>query len=264
MKGYVNGIGMMAPGLSSWASAREVLKDDTSYKIGTLGELTTDLLQANERRRTTKLIKLALNVAQQAAGENFDKTCEYHAVFSASDGDHEVIDRICMALALPEHPVSPTNFHNSVHNAAAGYWAIAANAVLGSISISACDESFSAGLLEAMAIVEVKKNTVLLVSYDYPPCQPLSKLRDVKNAFAVAMIISPEETPDSVAVLEIELADSNAYTRSRNPELEALRADNPAARSIPLLILLARNIAGDISLPAVQNRSLDVSVRPCQ
>ena len=37
----------------------------------------------------------------------------------------QVIHEICEALATDEREVSPTRFHNSVHNASAGYWGIA-------------------------------------------------------------------------------------------------------------------------------------------
>ena len=46
--------------------------------------------------------------------------------------------------------VSPTRFHNSVHNAAAGYWTIGAGAMQPATAISAFDASFAQGLLEAM------------------------------------------------------------------------------------------------------------------
>ena len=49
-------------------------------------------------------------------------------VFASGDADGENLHHILESLATPEHEVSPTRFHNSVHNAAAGYWNIATGA----------------------------------------------------------------------------------------------------------------------------------------
>src|SRR5690606_40428753 len=68
------------------------------------------------------------------------------AVFASSGGDYPIIDQICKALCEPERLVSPTQFHNSVHNSAAGYWSIATGSRAPSTSISAFDDTFAAGL----------------------------------------------------------------------------------------------------------------------
>jgi hypothetical protein len=45
--------------------------------------------------------------------------------------------------------LSPTRFHHSVHNAASGYWAMASHSMAASTALSAFQNSFAAGLLEA-------------------------------------------------------------------------------------------------------------------
>ena len=47
----------------------------------------------------------------------------------------------------PNGTISPTQFHNSVHNAAAGYWHIAAGSAAPSLSVGGHDGAFAAGLL---------------------------------------------------------------------------------------------------------------------
>ena len=66
----------------------------------------------------------------------------------SSDGDGEIVHRLCTALASPAAEVSPTDFHNSVHNAATGYWSIGAHSSAPSTALCAYDGSFAAGLLE--------------------------------------------------------------------------------------------------------------------
>ena len=264
MHAYINGLGLLGPGLDGWEKAKHFLTGSDAYIANAMEKITINILQPNERRRTTALIKLALKVSREAVGDKFDNASDYISVFSASDGDHAVIDNICMAISTPEHQVSPTNFHNSVHNAPGGYWAIAAGATLSSTSIAACDESFSAGLIESVSIVDVEKMPVLFVAYDFPPTLPISALREVKNAFAVAMILRPEKTTDAIASVSLTLNEKCEFSQCADSKLEALRLDNPAARSMPLLALLAANNKGEVCLPAVQNRCLQVQVTPCR
>ena len=46
-------------------------------------------------------------------------------VFTSSGGDGDNCHAICETLATTDRLISPTRFHNSVHNAPAGYWSIA-------------------------------------------------------------------------------------------------------------------------------------------
>ena len=90
-----------------------------------------------------------------------------YTVFASSGGDSEVLDKICTALTLPDRPVSPTQFHHSVHNTPAGYWSIATGCTQPSLSLSAYDSSFSAGLLEAAALAWAEAVRVLSLIHIY-------------------------------------------------------------------------------------------------
>ena len=89
-----------------------------------------------------------------------------------------------------ERLISPTRFHNSVHNAAAGYWSIAYGCTEASTSLCAGDASFGAGLLEALAQLAAVAPAVLLLAYDadYPP--PLHAKRPIADAFGVALLLT--------------------------------------------------------------------------
>ena len=50
-------------------------------------------------------------------------------VFSASGADGHNCHALCEQLATDDRQLSPTRFHNSVHNAAAGYWSVATGAM---------------------------------------------------------------------------------------------------------------------------------------
>ena len=163
----VAGIGMVAPGIENWAQGRERLLAGDPYDLATpLPKLASEILPANERRRITTHIKLALQCAQDAIAGGTLAPTDVATVFASSGGDLEIVDKIITSLGQPGKPISPTQFHNSVLNAAAGYWSIATHSHAASTSLSAHDASFAAGLLEAATQVEVEGHPVLLVASD--------------------------------------------------------------------------------------------------
>ncbi len=127
-----------------------------------------------------------------------------YTVFASSGGDSEVLDKICTALTLPDRPVSPTQFHHSVHNTPAGYWSIATGCTQPSLSLSAYDSSFSAGLLEAAALAWAEAVRVLLIAYDLPLPFPLSERRRIVAPFAVALLLNPDRPNARRAVAAID------------------------------------------------------------
>ena len=257
---YIDAISLIAAGLTDWQQSQPILSGKQEYVAEALAQFSPTILPANERRRTTPLIKLALHAAEQCLDSNLEAAENYATVFASSDGDHQIIDKICRALTLPEHPVSPTHFHNSVHNAPAGYWAIAAKAQHSSNSLSACDETFAAGLIEAASFVQVEQQPVLFVAYDYPAPEPLNSARPLSSAFAVAMRLSAVREPSSIAELVLTLEQSQNYTQCNDPALEALRVGNPAARSLPLLQTIAMRKEQTIALPHLQSTALTIKV----
>jgi len=142
---YVNGISVVASGMEELNKSYEILKGSVDWSPVELSKMMPSALPANEARRTTTVIRLALKVI-----ESIEYSSQTSVVFASSEGDLDITDKICKALATEEKMVSPTLFHNSVHNAPAGYFSIAADMKTPSVSLSAGDNTFSAGLLEAV------------------------------------------------------------------------------------------------------------------
>ncbi len=256
---HVDALGLAGPGLASWPDGVKVLADESAYRIGESPQCTSDLLPANERRRVSSTVRLALKVAEEAMAQSsldIDGVC---SVFATRDADTETIDGICIALTQPGRPVSPTRFHNSVHNAAAGYWAIAARSRMPSTTVCAYHASFVAGMLEASAQLQVEARPVLLVAYDYPPPEHLAASVGVFPPFAVAMVLSPDATPQSTR-LHIETVSGQPVQRMGCEDLEQLRVSNPAACALPLLRALATGAPGRVILPHVNGLQLAVDV----
>lgn len=260
---YLNGIGLLAPGLVGWRDSIPVLSGRVAYQPAPLPPLSPTLLPANERRRTTALIRLALQAASEAVADADITTRDGWPLFASSGGDMAIIDRLCRALWTPERPMSPTDFHNSVHNAPAGYWAIAIGCQHPSLSLSAYDASFSAGLLEALTLCATEAVEVLLVAYDHPAPDPLAGKRPLSAPFAVALRLSRQTGPHRLACLHAALSHSAEVDRLNDPALEQLRQGNPAARSLPLLQRLAAgDDDGQVILPYLEPHTLTLWIEP--
>lgn len=252
----VSGVGVAGPGLDDWASARAVLRGEAQWHEADTVIRPPDVLDARERRRTSPAMRLALNVALAACRDGGVDPAGVSTVFSSAVGSGNVTDRILRALATPMKQVSPTDFHNSVHNAAAGYWSIGADNHAPSISVAAGDYGFAAGLLRALAQVSVTGDDVLYVCYEHPFCEPLNSKRPFGPAMGLAMILKPganvRATPGPAA----------EPTRPVTPGLDRLATTSPAARGLALLEPLARNEETELDLSIGPGQTLHIEVKP--
>lgn len=266
---YINAIAVLGPGLSDWATGAPVLRGEAEYVYAEPAKFNASILSPNERRRTTPLIRIALQTAEQAmvmasANGVLGETgaSQVACVFASSDGDAEIIDKICSTLTLPDQPVSPTQFHNSVHNAPAGYWAIAMQSRQPSSSISAGHYSFAAGLTEAASFALVTEIPILLVAYDLPAPFPLNELTGVTEPFACALLVSATKADNSLCQCRLSVSDAPVNPCS-SAVIESLRMSNPAARSLTMLEAIATGVANTVYLPYGEQHSLCAEVIPC-
>lgn len=261
MKLLVESVAILAPGLTGWADGRAVLAGEKTYEASPLAPPVADLLPAVERRRTGSMVKLALAVGHQAltsAGRPVDSVA---TVFVSSGGDGDVINDICITLAGSDRQVSPTRFHNSVHNAPSGYWGIATHSHHPSTSLCGYDWSFAIGLMEAAAQVQVDRQEVLLVAYDAPYPEPIGRVRRVVEPFGAALLFTRDRTDRTMAELEVKMdARPQEISRMNDVALERLRTGNPCARALPLLAALAGAQRQQVTLERDAGQTLSVCV----
>ncbi len=267
MQLYINGIGLFAPGLAGWQNSRDVFTGSSAYDSQITPKLTGEFLPPTERRRAGKCVKLSLEVAHEAIAQSGTLAQDAATVFASSGGDTEVIHQICETLASSDRMISPMRFHNSVHNAAAGYWSIATGSHQPSTSLSYCNDTFSAGLLEAAAQAIAEQTPVLLVVYDMPYPEPIHSVRPICAEFGTAMLICPVKSASSLVQLSIHITQQDntpLSTMKHAPDLEILRNSNPAARALPLLQAIAENAPASIVFKHVGNSQLHVALTPCR
>lgn len=256
----VKAVGIAAPGLTGWAASAPVLAGTAPLVVAAETPYAPALLPPNERRRATASVKLAFRAAEDAVTACGADARALASVFSSSDADMTVLHRICAALAQQPRVISPTDFHNSVHNAASGYWSIGVGSMEPTTTVSAYDASFTAGLLEAVALARDRGADVLLVVYDATAPQPLAAKRPLDVTAGVAMIVGPA-APGAAGALTLGLAGT-VESPCTNPALEALRAGNPALRALPLLELIAARRAGMVTLRGTGSLLVSLTYAP--
>lgn len=261
---FVEGVGIIGPGLPSWNESLDILAGRRAYTGGELPRLSASRLPAAERRRSTSVTRLAIDVAEQALPPNV-RADEVATVFTSSGGEVEIIHKIFEELSTAERLISPTQFHNSVHNAASGYWSIATGSRQPSTSLSCFDDSLAIGLLETATQASIERTRVLLVAYDFPPLQPILRVRPLPAPFAVSLLLAPAPSGHSLGELTIDFAGAETSDASRMADagLEALRSGNPAARSLPLLAALARPEAAELVCPCGEYGQVRIGLTPC-
>lgn len=254
---YVEGIGVWAPTLPDWAHLRAVLRGEGEEQPA-LTKPTPDLLAPGERRRVPASVLMAIEAAAQAVAMSGRDAASLPSMFVSAHGDGPVLDYMSAILATAPNQMSPTRFHNSVHNAAAGYWTIAAGCHAASCASSALEAGFGAGLLEAASQVLADQLPVLLVVTDVAGNGPLAAAVATTVPFACALVLAPQRGSASVAKLALSLQTGSAASAAQQPLAARLAASNLAARGLPLLEALASLQPTDLTLHAADGLGLGV------
>jgi len=265
MRLYLDGIGILGPGLDGWVSCQRILTGDQSFVESNPTTPMPTILSSNERRRSSDTVKWALHVAQEAIDHSQVKPQEVGTVFASSDGDGMILHQLCSAVTTPAPQISPTLFHHSVHNAPAGYWGIAHHSQLPSTSISCHDGTFSAGLLETALQAVVEERPTLLVAYDVPAPSPLHEARPILAAFGIALLCRHKRSPQSSARLDLTISYNRLeeITTLQDQKLDKYRKGVPTARGLPLLAAIARQEPTRVALEYLDNNQVLVNIAPC-
>ncbi|MEO6855226.1 MAG: beta-ketoacyl synthase chain length factor [Rhodoferax sp.] len=263
---FIDGVGLVGPGIADWAQGQEQLAGRAPGQwLKTVLTAPAHLPPA-ERRRAGAVIRVSQTVGFEAMAAAGLEAQGLVSVFTSSGGDGVNCHEICTALASDDRLISPTRFHNSVHNAASGYWGIATGAMATSTALCAFDGSFAAGLVEAVTQAVVQAEPVLLVAFDTDYPEPLRSARPVPDTFGLALVLSPVRTAHSLGQITLHPAhylSSGVADVLDDAVLEAQRQSIPAARGLPLLAALARQQAGVLRLDYLDGCCLELVFNPC-
>ena len=229
-----------------------------------------DIIPARERRRSPLCVRMAVEGAAQACEQAKLLPAELACVFASSMGDLEITDYMCRTLATDAKLLSPTKFHNSVHNAAAGYWSISTGCQQPMSSVSGFDFTAPVALLEAGVFSSAEQRPVLVVLCDISTPPTFDDFFPISDAFAAAMVLAPSSVAPhgntvNTMVLTINRTSGSAqWPALKLPEqykfLHTLYTTNPSARILIVLDHLRRDDNSPIQMPMGNDSVLSVSL----
>ena len=252
MRVWLSGIGISAAGVPDWDSARAIIAGERDFEAAEYNYRAPELLSGAERRRCPVSVKLALDVAEQARIMAGVEGADLAGVFASMTGDGPIVTRSMETLATSPRHMSPTDFHNSVHNAAVGYWAIAAGSLHGATSLTAAEDSFAMALLKGAMQALSGSVPVLLCAYEVPFPAPLDIKAGIPVPFGAALVLHGEAPANCLVSLDIALEAGEATpSRPLRDFWSGVFDTNPAARIIPIAEEIALMAPGETSVVRV-------------
>ena len=170
-----------------------------------------------------------------------------------------ITDYMCRTLATMPRTVSPTKFHNSVHNAATGYWSIATASHSPANAVSGYDHSAAVALLEG-AIQAVEEDIPVLVAVqEIAAPVPFKSIYTGEHPLATALLLSPVgQCASPVGQLSFEVVNGE----SSNGEITRIDGldlrGNFAAALVGLLLAIAASSDSRINLSISESAALSV------
>ncbi|HEU0276780.1 MAG TPA: beta-ketoacyl synthase chain length factor [Rhodanobacteraceae bacterium] len=257
----VRGIGAWTTGAPDWPALRGVLLGTTALAAAADAKPSAAVLPAAERRRAPASVRLAAEVAAQACAAAGVDPASLPAVFASTHGALAITDYVCTTLARAPLELSPTQFHNSVLNAPAGYWTIATGCTATSSALTAYHCTFAAGLLEAATLAVADSTPVLYATCDVAATGPLAAMAQTTRAFGAALVLDPVEAGTArLRLAPVVRADAPP---ALSATLDALAAHNPTtAHTLAVLQALAGRGAQTLTLPLSRGLSLHMEITP--
>jgi hypothetical protein len=260
---YIEGVGFWASRLPGWDNARAILRGEAPAPATAQTRPAPALLPPAERRRAPDTVAVALEVAARACEMAGRDPKLMPSVFASTHGDLAISDAICDTLAKTPSLTSPTKFHNSVHNAAAGYWTIATGCLKPYTSLSGYYFTFGEGLLEAASQALSEATAVLYVAFDIEARGPVGTMQPSRGVFAGALAIAPEPDGRHLAKLTFEVVeDAHSKSTPARAQNAALVEGNAMANALPLFEALADGVERQLVQALAPQLSLRMRITP--
>lgn len=253
----VEGAAFWAPRLPGWQIAQAVIRGEGAAPEA-VARPVPSLLAPTERRRAPDTVAVALEVATKACEAAGRAPKDLPSVFASTHGDIAISDYMCATLAATPTLISPIKFHNSVHNAAAGYWSIGTGSRAPYTALSVCEYTFGTGLLEAATQALCENRPVLFVAFDVESKGPLATVTPSRGLLGAAVVLAPSGLGHGAPLsLKTEAGDARAITPASSPAAEYI-AGNALAPCLPFFELLARQNADTIQVALSASRVMAI------
>jgi hypothetical protein len=258
---YIEGIGFWATRLPGWDAARAILRGEAAPPATAQTRPAPAILPPAERRRAPDTVAASLEVAARACEMAKRDPKLMPSVFASTHGDLAISDNLCDTLAKTPTLVSPTKFHNSVHNAAAGYWTIATGCLKPYTSVSGYTFTFGEGLLEAASQALSEGDPVLYVAFDIEARGPVGTMQPSRGVFAGALVLLPEPSDRQLAKLVFDVISEGKPTEARAANASLVEG-NAMSNGLPLFEALADGVERQVVQALAPKLNLRMQISP--
>lgn len=254
------GFGLWGRGLTSYPEFSQQLQTDfDGLAQAEFLVPKPEAIAPKERRRAGLTINIAVEVAHQACAQAAVDISQIPSVFVSAMGDTAITDYMCRKLAQPQKMLSPTKFHNSVHNAPSGYWTISAENRAPSSFVGGFAESFGAGVLEAASQSIAMQTPVLAVFYDIANEPPFAGLCPVAETLAVGLVVAPQTqaSAENLTALNASLSyvsrqPGEQESMPKSAALARLAQSNPMGPALALVEQFGAAQQGGLRSPSLR------------
>jgi len=168
------------------------------------GEADPELVQASPkmlegplRRRASSLTRISIEAFDQAATRAGLDPAAIPTIWATAHGEHGTAIKLLKMMLRGEGKLSPTHFHNSVHNTPSAYASISGGNDCASTTLTGGPELVASSILEAFCHLDSGTPEIALVLGDEPLHEPFER-GDMQAALALAFCFSSERTPGSL------------------------------------------------------------------
>lgn len=272
------GIGAWGPGFNNWPELKALLDETENTEELSPQTPKPEIIPANERRRSPLPVKIAVETSWQAVQRSQIPSSDLSCVFGSGLGDTEITDYMCRALTTELKQLSPTKFHNSVHNAAAGYWTISTNCMKAANSIAAYHNTAGLALLEGVSQCIFQNEPLLITLFDTKAHSVYQEIFDCHQPFAAAIVITPSASnsvttpPTDMCEFSISIKEGRqTHQALKNQRMETLYQQNPAAKILSFLALMSgddsdatKHLPKQTTLPLSNGTNVSITLNePC-
>lgn len=166
-------------------------------------------IPSRKRRRCSNLTRIALHTGFNCCKDADVDPGEVKSVFASRHGEIRFTTNLLKTLADDEL-LSPMSFGNSVHNTPSSYFCMCADNHHPSRTVSACEETFQNGMLDAVSMLDLSPDLpVLVVFANITPPAPFNRYATLQNAsWGIAFLLS-ESSNDPDLTFELENKEAN-------------------------------------------------------
>ena len=252
------GVGVWCDFFSNWDEFCSALAGGAASQAATL---RPELIPAKERRRAPLSVKMAIEVMDQACRMSTLVPSEVATVFASVNGDVEITDYLCRTLDTAPRTVSPTRFHNSVHNAPIGNWAIATHCKLPANAMSAYLHTTSMAFLEG-AIQSLEENMPVLVCVqELAAPDAIKPICDSEQPISTAVLLAPPGyCGEELASVRFDVRNERSVDPNAPQILGVDWSGNLGAKFLPLLAALTTPGCTELRLPISASSSLSLAI----